>query len=93
MGFGAGFWVLGFGLLGLALKVLGFGLRFFGGWGLGFGFRVEKFFRFGDFRALWVLGLGLSVLASGLGFLGLGLIRLWDWGLELLGFRAQGFGV
>ena len=44
-----------------------------------------------------MVGLGVwasgSVLVSGLGFLGLGLIRLWDWGLELLGFRAQGFGV
>ena len=33
-----GFWVLGFGFLGLALKVLGFGLRFFGGWAWGLGF-------------------------------------------------------
>ena len=92
MGFGAGFWVLGFGLLGLALRVLGFGLRFLLV-GLGVWVSGRKFFLGLGTKGLWVLGLGLSVLVSGLGFLGLGLIRLWDWGLELLGFRAQGFGV
>ena len=37
-----------------------------------------------------VLGLGLSALVSGSGFLGLRLpgLRLWDWGLALLGFHV-----
>ena len=38
----------------------------------------------------WVWGLAFCFRAL-LGFFVC--LRLWDWGLELLGFRAQGFGV
>ena len=89
MGVGAGFWVLGFGFLGLVLRAFGFEY-FFWCLALGFGFRAEKFLWFGDLGPYRVLGLGLSALVSGSGFLGLGLpgLRLWDWGLALLGFHV-----
>ena len=58
MGFGAGFWVQGVGVLGLVLKVLCFGLRFFGvwAWGLGFGY-IKRFFCLGT-------GFGIMVFSK-----------------------------
>ena len=59
---------------------------FFGVWPWGLGFGRKSFCGLGT----RVLGLGLSALVSGSGFLGLGLpgLRLWDWGLALLGFHV-----
>ena len=72
------------------LRAFGFQSLFFGVWPWGLGFGRKSFLWFGDLGPYRVLGLGLSALVSGSGFLGLGLpgLRLWDGGLALLGFHV-----